>query len=111
MSGSNHLIYLYIAVMAIVTYLIRMIPLTVFRKKVENKYIKSFLYYVPYACLTAMTLPAVLYATGSLWSALAGAAVAIILALEDRSLVMVAAGGCAAVFVVEQILPLLHELL
>ena len=52
------MIYVYIAVMAIVTYLIRMIPLTAFRKKIKNKYIKSFLYYVPYTCLTAMTLPA-----------------------------------------------------
>ncbi len=98
------MIYVYIAVMAIVTYLIRMIPLTVFRKKIENKYIKSFLYYVPYTCLTAMTLPAVFYATGSLASAAAGMAVAIILALKERSLVTVAAGACVTVFVAEQVL-------
>lgn len=101
------MIYLYIVVMAIVTYLIRMIPLTVFRKKVENKYIKSFLYYVPYACLTAMTLPAVFYASGSFWSALAGAAVAVVLAMKDRSLVTVAAGACVAVFVAEQLMRVL----
>lgn len=98
------MIYLYIAVMAVVTYLIRMIPLTVFHKKIENKYVKSFLYYVPYACLTAMTLPAVFYAAGSVFSALAGTIVAVVLALKDRSLVTVAAGACVTVFVVEQIL-------
>lgn len=98
------MIYLYIIVMALVTYLIRMIPLTVFRKKITNQFIRSFLYYVPYACLTAMTIPAVFYATGSLWSALAGVAVAVILACFRRSLVTVAAGACLAVFIVEQIL-------
>ena len=54
--------YVYIGVMAAVTYLIRVIPLTVFRRKIENRYIRSFLYYVPYTCLTAMTFPAILYA-------------------------------------------------
>lgn len=98
------MIYLYIIVMALVTYLIRMIPLTVFRKKITNQFIRSFLYYVPYACLTAMTIPAVFYATGSLWSAFAGVTVAVILACFRRSLVTVAAGACLAVFIVEQIL-------
>ena len=98
------MIYLYIIVMALVTYLIRMIPLTVFRKKITNQFIRSFLYYVPYACLSAMTIPAVFYATGSLWSALAGVTVAVILACFHRSLVTVAAGACLAVFIVEQIL-------
>ena len=96
------MIYLYIMVMALVTYLIRMIPLTVFRKKITNPFIRSFLYYVPYACLTAMTIPAVFYATNSLVSAFAGVAVAVILACCRRSLVTVAAGACLAVFVVEQ---------
>ena len=98
------MIYLYILVMALVTYLIRMIPLTVFRQKITNPFICSFLYYVPYACLTAMTVPAVFYATASLLSALAGVAVAIILACCRRSLVTVAAGACLAVFIVEQFL-------
>lgn len=98
------MIYGYIAVMAIVTYFIRMIPLTVFRKKIENKYIKSFLFYVPYACLTAMTLPAVFYATGSLWSAAAGLATAVVLALKNRGLMIVAAGACVAVFVTEMLM-------
>lgn len=98
------MIYLYILVMALVTYLIRMIPLTVFRKKITSPFIRSFLYYVPYACLTAMTLPTVFYATGSLMSALAGVTVAVLLARCRRSLVTVAAGACLAVFVVEQFL-------
>ena len=98
------MIYLYILVMALVTYLIRMIPLTVFRKKITNPFICSFLYYVPYACLTAMTVPAVFYATQSLPSALAGVAAAVVLACCRRSLVTVAAGACIAVFIVEQFL-------
>ena len=96
------MIYLYIIVMALVTYLIRMIPLTVFRKKITSPFIRSFLYYVPYACLTAMTIPVVFYATNSLLSALVGVAVAVILACFRRNLVTVAAGACLAVFLVEQ---------
>lgn len=98
------MVYVYIFVMALVTYLIRMIPLTLVRGKIENQYIKSFLYYVPYTCLAAMTFPAILYATGSIWSALAGVAAAVILAFYNKSLVTVAAFACAAVFVVEQVL-------
>lgn len=93
--------YLSILVMAVVTYLIRMVPLTVFHKKIKNKKFRSFLYYVPYACLTAMTVPAVFYATGSVASAVAGVAVASVLAFCGRSLVTVAAGACVAVFLVE----------
>ena len=96
------MIYGYILIMAIVTYLIRMIPLTLFHKKIQNPFVRSFLYYVPYACLTAMTIPAVFYATGNLYSALAGVAVAVLLAFYDRSLVTVAAGACSAVFIIER---------
>lgn len=101
------MVYVYIVVMALVTYLIRVIPLTVFRKKIENRYVKSFLYYVPYTCLTAMTFPAILYATESIISALAGVIVAVVLAFYNRSLVTVAAFACLAVFVAEQLLPFL----
>jgi branched-subunit amino acid transport protein len=97
------MVYVYILIMALVTYLIRVIPLTVFRKKIENRYVKSFLYYVPYTCLTAMTFPAILYATENIWSALAGVVVAVILAFRNKSLVTVAAFACLAVFVVEQL--------
>ena len=64
----NHNIYIYIFVMAAVTYLIRMLPLTLIRKEIKSTYIKSFLYYVPYVTLAAMTFPAILSATANIWS-------------------------------------------
>lgn len=98
------MIYAYIAVMAIVTYLIRVVPLTVFQKKIENKFVRSFLYYVPYACLTAMTFPAILYATNGVWSALAGLIVAVVLSLFNKSLTTVAVAASITVFIVERIM-------
>ncbi len=98
------MVYVSILTMAVVTYLIRMVPLTVFRRKIENVRVRSFLYYVPYACLTSMTIPAVFYETGSVASAVVGMAVAGLLALRNRSLVTVAAGACAAVLVAERLL-------
>ena len=93
--------------MAIVTYLIRMLPLTLIQKEIKNTFIKSFLYYVPYACLTAMTFPAILYATDSPISAFAGLVVAVIFAMKEKSLVTVACFSCIAVFVMERILSFL----
>ena len=81
------MIYGYIFVMAGVTYLIRMLPLTLIQKKITNIYIRSFLYYIPYACLTAMTFPAILYATKSPVSGAAGLLTAVILALRKKSLI------------------------
>ena len=98
------MIYAYIFVMAGVTYLIRMLPLTLIQKKISNSYIRSFLYYITYPCLTAMTFPAILYATQSPVSALAGFAVAVLLALKKQSLVTVALFSCVAVFVAERIM-------
>ena len=77
---------LYLVVMAGVTYLIRMLPFTLFTKKIESTFIKSFLYYVPYAVLSAMTFPAILYSTGSMISAIVGCVVALILAFRNCSL-------------------------
>ena len=91
----------YVLVMAVVTYLIRMLPLTVFRKKIKSRFIRSFLYYVPYAVLSAMTFPAILYATGSLPSACAALAVALILAWREKSLLTVAIFASAAAFLVQ----------
>ena len=88
------MIYAYIFVMAGVTYLIRMLPLTLIQKKITNVYLKSFLYYIPYACLAAMTFPAILYATESVISAMAGFIAAILLALRKKSLVTVALFSC-----------------
>ena len=90
-----------IAVMAGVTYLIRMIPMVFFRKKIENVWLQSFLYYVPYAVLTAMTFPAVFSSTGSTLSAAIGCAVALILAFFNRSLLVVAEGAAAAAFITQ----------
>ena len=98
------MIYLYIAVMALVTYLIRMLPLTIFQKKIRNRFLRSFLYYVPYSCLMAMTFPAVLYATNNMISAICGVAVAIVLALRGKGLVTVAVASSITVFLIERIL-------
>lgn len=90
-----------IAVMAITTYLIRVTPMVVFRRKITNVWIRSFLHYVPYAVLAAMTFPAVLSSTGTALSAVAGTAVAIILAYFKRGLLTVALGAAAAVLAVQ----------
>ena len=101
------MIYWYILVMAGVTYLIRVVPLVLFHKKIENRFVRSFLYYVPYACLTAMTIPDGFHSTSNLYSALTGLVVAVILALRRKSLLIVAIWACVAVFAAEQILPIL----
>ncbi len=94
-------VYLYILVMALVTYLIRVIPLVLIRTELKNPFIRSFLYYVPYATLAAMTFPAILGATDMLFSAVVGFATALVLAFMKKSLIIVAIGASAAVFVVE----------
>ena len=96
-----------VAVMALVTYIPRMIPLTFMRKKITSRFVRSFLYYMPYAVLTAMTLPAILYSTSGMASAVACLIVAVILAYRNRSLLTVALGAVAAVFVVERVLAFL----
>lgn len=97
-------IYLYILVMAATTYLIRVIPLTLLKKPIQNRFLKSFLHYVPTACLSAMTFPAILYATENLVSGIIGLVVAVLLALKKKSLIVVAAASCIAVFLTEQII-------
>ena len=96
--------FLYLFTMAGVTYLVRMLPLVFFRKKIKSRFVRSFLYYVPYTVLAVMTVPAIFYATGSLYSAMAGAAVAIALAFFGKGLLTVAAGSSLTVLVVELIL-------
>jgi branched-subunit amino acid transport protein len=90
--------------MAVTTYLIRMLPLVLTKKEIKSRFIKSFLYYVPYACLAAMTVPAVLYSTSSILSGIVGFAVALIAAYREKSLLTVALLACAAVFLVERVL-------
>lgn len=99
-------LYTYIFAMAVTTYLIRMLPLTVFRKPIKSHFVKSFLYYVPYACLTAMTFPAILYDTTYIISGVAALFIAVLLAFRGKSLLTVSLASCAAVFVCERILEL-----
>ena len=94
--------YLYVLVMAAVTWLIRVIPLVLINKEIKNKFIKSFLYYVPYAALASMTFPAILFSTSQVVAALAGLIVAFIMAYKEKSLLFVAAFACLTVFLVEQ---------
>lgn len=97
-------IYVYIFAMALTTYLIRVLPLTIFRKPIRSRFLRSFLYYVPYACLTAMTFPAILSSTASIISGAAALIVAIILAYRGKSLIVVAVSSSAAVLIAEWIL-------
>ena len=96
--------YLYILVMAVVTYLIRVTPLTLIRKEIKNRVLRSFLYYVPYVTLSVMTFPAILSETGSVWSAWAALLFASFLAWKGRSLLQVAVSACGVVFLLELVL-------
>lgn len=97
----SHNIYICILAMALATYAIRVIPLTLIRKEIKNKYIKSFLYYVPYVTLAVMTFPAILTATQSIWSGVIALLVAIVMSWRGRNLFQVAVASCVVVFVVE----------
>ena len=103
-------IYVYIFTMALTTYLIRVLPLTIFRKPIRSRFLRSFLHYVPYACLTAMTFPAILSSTASILSGAAALIVAIILAYRGKSLIVVALSSSAAVLIVECVLKLMGVL-
>lgn len=92
-------IAIYIAVMALVTYLIRMIPFTVFRKKIKSKFVQSLLYYIPYAVLSAMTIPAIFYCTGDVITSVAGTVVAVVLAYFNLPLIIVALSASATAFI------------
>lgn len=97
-------IYVGILVMAVTTYLIRLLPLLLVRDKIRSRFLRSFLHYVPVACLTAMTFPSILYATEHMLSGAVGMAVAVVLALKNKSLITVAVAGCVCVFLTEQLL-------
>ena len=94
-------VYLYIILMAVVTYIIRALPLTLIRREIKSRFIRSFLHYVPYATLAAMTFPAILSATDYLVSSVVGFAIALLLAFNKKSLLTVAGFACAAAFIVE----------
>ncbi len=89
-------IALYIAVMALVTYLVRMIPFTVFRKKIKSQFFRSFLHYIPYAVLSAMTIPAIFYSTGDMVTSVVGTIAAVVLAYFNMPLIVVALAASAA---------------
>lgn len=96
--------FVYLLVMAGVTYLIRMLPLVLVKRKIENRFLLSFLYYMPYAVLAVMTVPAIFTATGSALSAAIGFAVALLLAYFGKSLVVVAGAASLAVLVTELVM-------
>lgn len=100
-------IYVYILAMALTTYLIRVLPMTLFRRPIRSRFIRSFLHYVPYACLTAMTFPAILSSTASLISGAAALIVAVVLAFRGKSLIVVALSSSAAVLVTEFLMTLI----
>ncbi len=93
--------YAYLLVMALVTYLIRMLPLVLVKKRIKNKFLLSFLHYIPYAVLSAMTIPAIFYSTTDAISAWAGFLVAVALSYFEKSLLTVAVGACIMVFIVQ----------
>ena len=97
-------IYLYIFTMALTTYLIRVLPLTIFRKPIKSRFLRSFLHYVPYCCLTAMTFPAILSSTATVVSGAAALIVGVVLAYRDKSLLTVSVAASAAVMLTEWIL-------
>lgn len=97
-------VLLSVAVMAVVTYLVRVAPLTLFRKQIKSKYIRSFLDYTPYAVLGVMTFPEVFSCTGSVYSAAAGTAVALILGYMRKGMVTVACSAIVVVYIVEMLL-------
>ena len=100
-------IYVYIFTMALTTYLIRVLPMTIFRKPIKSRFLRSFLYYVPYCCLTAMTFPAILSSTESILSGAAALIVAVVLAYRGKSLIVVALSSSAAVLLTQWALALL----
>lgn len=103
----NNYIYLSIAVMALTTYLVRLLPLVLLRKEIKNVYLRSFLHYVPYVTLAAMTFPAIITATGNPISGVVGLLCAIIIAYVDGNLFKVSVGASLSVLLVEFIMGLL----
>ena len=99
-----HNIYIYILVMAVVSFAIRALPLTLIRRQIKSRFLRSFLYYVPYVTLAVMTFPAIMYATQTPVAGIAALLVGIVLAWFDQGLFKVAASCCGVVFVIELIM-------
>lgn len=94
----------YVIVMAGVTYAIRMLPLTFFQKDIQSKFVKSFLFYVPYAVLGAMTFPAIFTSGGSLFASCMGTLCGLFLAYKGKGLLSVAVAACVVVYLSELLL-------
>ena len=103
---NNEQFFIYLLIVSLTTYLIRAIPFSLINKKITNVYIKSFLYYIPYTVLAAMTFPAALYVTSSIYSAIFGIIVAFIFAIKGKGLTFVAVTACLAALIVEGVLML-----
>ena len=101
---SNSGFWIYLLIISGSTYLIRTIPFAAITRKIKNRFIRSFLYYIPYTVLSAMTFPAALYATGNVIAAAAGLIVAVFFAIKGKSLTFVATFSCLSVFVVEHLM-------
>lgn len=102
-----HNTYIYILIMALTIFMIRVLPLTLIRKKIKNKTLRSFLFYVPYVTLALMTFPAIIYSTNSILSGIAALVTGVTLAYIGIGLFGVAVSSCAVVFVIELIMKLL----
>ena len=103
----NKLFFTYLIIMAGVTYITRAVPFALISKKIENRFIKSFLHYIPYTVLTVMTIPGVLYETGSMLSAAVGAIMAVVVAIKSKNLLLTAITACGCVYIVETVVALI----
>ena len=101
---NNNLFFIYLLILVLTTYLIRAIPFSLFTKKIKNRYIKSFLYYIPYTILAAMIFPSALYVTGSIISSIVGLLVALLVSLKKSNLTLVALAACCGSLIIEIIM-------
>ena len=99
----NKQFFIYLFIMALSTYLIRAVPFALFTKKIKNRFIRSFLYYIPYTVLSVMTVPAVFFATGSVVCAAFGVAVAIVVAILSKNLLLTAGAAALTVFIAQAV--------
>ncbi len=103
---TNGNVYIYILIMAFATYFVRVMPMTIIRREIKNPFLKSFLHYVPYATISSMIFPDVIFSTASIFSAIAGICFALYLSYKEKDLVVVTLLTCFAVFVADKILSL-----
>lgn len=95
---------LYLVVMAGTTYLVRALPFAAVRKKIKNRFIRSFLYYIPYTVLTVMIFPGALFATDYILSAAVGLVIAVAVAIASKNLTLTAASACVFVYITETVI-------